>query len=279
MKRRAGFTLLEIILASTMFAMIMAALYVVLNVSLRLQRTTEEVVTRGETERAFVALMRDDLENMMRPNGILAGAIAGSQDAGSGAGGNSLEFSTASGKMSATEPWGDIQTVKYYLSDGSGGSVRQTSSRSARSVRRLNTSGAQGSMLVRTVQRNLTTTEVQEEPPEEVLLERVALLTFEYFDGQDWQDEWDSTAYNNAAPRAVRVRVDFEISEGQTRPPSPVEMIVPIPVSDQDAIDGLTAEDGAAAGNTGGDTTGGGAAAGGGGGAPGGGGRGGGGGQ
>jgi hypothetical protein len=45
------------------------------------------------------------------------------------------------------------------------------------------------------------------DPDEEVLLRGIAGFNARYYDGTQWQDNWDSTQYNNVLPSAVEVTI------------------------------------------------------------------------
>jgi type II secretion system protein J len=48
-----------------------------------------------------------------------------------------------------------------------------------------------------------------------VILEDVAGIEFEYFDGEEWRDKW-SSAVSNGPPRAVRTKLVLESQDAQT---------------------------------------------------------------
>ena len=85
-----------------------------------------------------------------------------------------IEMFTATGALSDSAPWGDIQRVTYEL--------KKPADRSAT-----------GQDLYRSVARNLltiTTPEVEDQ----LMLSGVASIKFSCFDGAQWQDTWDTTS-------------------------------------------------------------------------------------
>ncbi|MHB1155589.1 MAG: type II secretion system protein GspJ [Phycisphaerales bacterium] len=62
--------------------------------------------------------------------------------------------------------------------------------------------------LIRQVVRNLYTS-VTQDPDETLLSTDVLALTFRYYDGSDWQTEWDSTQRNNQLPAAVEITIEL----------------------------------------------------------------------
>lgn len=218
---RRGFTLLELLLAAMISAILLAAVtgvfFGTLHAQSRAYAKLEEVVPRGQA----IALLKNDLENMTLPNGVLCGAVLGETQGSGDQRSDDLAFSTSTGKMGDVNPWGDVQRVEYWLapSPGEGAEVK--------------------GQLVRTVTRNLLATdlEVDEETYEgesphdpydqietTVLLDGISSLAIEYFDGQSWCDYWDSTALSNALPKAIHVRVDFPPTDTMIPSASPIDI-------------------------------------------------------
>ncbi len=50
---------------------------------------------------------------------------------------------------------------------------------------------------------------MQEPPDEEVLCRNVRSFTVQYFDGTNWQDNWDSTTVGNVLPMAVAFTIEL----------------------------------------------------------------------
>ena len=48
-------------------------------------------------------------------------------------------------------------------------------------------------------------------------------MEFQYYDGTEWQDTWDSTTNENQTPKAISVHLEFMPADGQkedeARPP------------------------------------------------------------
>ena len=62
--------------------------------------------------------------------------------------------------------------------------------------------------LIRQVVRNLYTS-VTQDPDQTLLSTDVLALTFHYYDGSDWQTEWDSTEHDNQLPAAIKVTLEL----------------------------------------------------------------------
>ena len=202
----AGFTLIEVLVASTISAVLVVALYGVFRGALSLRESTHERLD-GTLSRAYASqTLRRDFAAMAPPSGILAGPLFGERDEENAQRSDSLEFYTASAVIEAGQPWGDIQKIEYRLSeDYSSGSE-------------------EGRDFVRAVTRNLLASTI-EEAPEEALLTGVESLEFSYYDGEVWEESWDSAARENQSPLAVRVRIAFVSIEGAARNARPLERV------------------------------------------------------
>jgi hypothetical protein len=112
-----------------------------------------------------------------------------------------LEFYTASGIIQTNQPWGHLQKVRYYLQQP---------------IYEGRSEMAEGYTLYREVTRNLLPTTDSIVNPQAIANE-IASLKFQYYDGEYWQETWDSTVDESKLPKAVRVRVEFlrEDANGQ----------------------------------------------------------------
>jgi type II secretion system protein J len=210
---RGGFTLIEMILAIGIAAIVLIAIGSVFFTSLRLRDDTADMVDAASPVDAAVTFMKRDLECAVTPtNGttkILSGGFrAGNNLTSAGVSEPvAVEMYTASGALSDSAPWGDIQRVTYGLKPPTG-------------------SSAVGQDLYRSVTRNLLAVS-QPEVTEQLMLSGVQSLKFSCYDGTQWDDTWDTTnptaTYTNL-PLAVRV----EIQMAGRSDLQPIELVVPI---------------------------------------------------
>jgi type II secretion system protein J len=206
---RVGFTLIEVLVATAIMTVLIGSLYAVFRGVLKLRQKTFEAV-EAELPKSFITtIMKRDIVDMAAPVGILAGPVLGEKDETKGSRDDRLEFFTSSGVVNKDDPWGDVQKVAYYL------------------VEPETSDDSKGYDLVRAVTRNLLAA-VVEEPEEQRLLSGVRSLEFAYFDGQYWQDSWDSTTVQNKPPSAVKVQIDFVPPEPGERENPPVELMCEI---------------------------------------------------
>ena len=71
---------------------------------------------------------------------------------------------------------------------------------------------SEGLTLYREVTRDLNPS-VQNIILPQAIANRVSSLAFQYYDGEFWQENWDSTVDESKLPVAVRVRIEFLLDE------------------------------------------------------------------
>ena len=213
-----AFTLLEMILAVAVAAIVLAAVSAAFFTALHLQASTQAAVDEATPVDQALAVMRRDLECVVTPTNGTSKILSGDFRVGqvSSLGVNvpvAIEMYTATGALSsaADAPWADIQRVTYGLEKPTDGSTP-------------------GMELVRSVTRNLLSTltpNVENQP----LLSGVASIQFSRFDGANWYDAWDTTdpsAGTTNLPVAIRVRIQMAESGNSAGGQSPIEMLVPV---------------------------------------------------
>ncbi|MEW6157118.1 MAG: type II secretion system protein GspJ [Verrucomicrobiota bacterium] len=231
-----AFTLIEVLIAVVVFAIVLAAINSVFYGALRLRNQTTKHFDKKIPIQQALATLRRDLSGIVTPGGVLSGSLmtdpsTSASSTGSSAGGGlgstlgsllgstlgdpvSPELFTNSGTIDETSPWADIQKVVYYL--------REPTNRFA----------ANGRDLIRTVQRNLLAA-TQETPDEQWLLGGVEMVEFLFFSGTEWQPSWDSTAEETPLPKAIKVRLQLAREDerrSQMDEVAPLELIVPLTV-------------------------------------------------
>lgn len=204
-RKRAGFTLLELLLAAAIFSVLFLALYGVFSGAQRLRETTYAAVETGLPKAFIATLLKRDLTSIMPPVGTLAGQFIGEKDEEGSLRVDTLEFFAASAIVSDAQPWGDIQKVEYYLAEAETGM-------------------SDGGDFVRAITRNLLPS-TEEDPVEERLLHGVQALEFGYYDGEEWQESWDSTTQENEMPEALRMRIEFAAPESGEPAAPPMELL------------------------------------------------------
>ncbi len=187
-----GFTLLELLVATAMTAVLAGSLYATLHVAFGARRSALATVEQVRRAELAVELVRADLESAVVPNGILAGPFLGEDATGaSGRPSDGLVFYCTADGATQTEGTGDIRMVEFSCQPAEDGT---------------------GMVLCRRLTTNLLATKVQE-PVEEVLCRGVRAFDLKYFDGMDWQDAWDSTSRDSTLPLAVEVTLELSGQE------------------------------------------------------------------
>ena len=219
--RRAGegaFTLLELLLATAIGAIVLLVINAVFFGALRLHNATHDKIGDDLAIQRALSIVRRDLAGILIPASPQAttNRFAG-QLTSEATSTNSLDDTseritpdlyTASGKIDGWTPFADVQMVSYYLSPATdGGSARN---------------------LVRVLTRNLlpaidATTENQ------TLLTGVNSAAISYFDGENWLDTWDSTT-TLSLPTAIKFSFVLAPRAGATSrsDPAPIELLVPV---------------------------------------------------
>jgi type II secretion system protein J len=210
-----GFTLMELLLAVAVFAIVLAAMNTVYFSALRLRNQTAAGFDAALPVEQAVARLKRDLAALRPPGGTLAGAFQTTALSSASAMESigvrvSPDLYTSSALVDEWTPFPEVQKVAYFLANPTNQTV--------------------GRDLVRAVSRNLLPV-TQEEIETQFVLEGVENVVFQYFDGSVWQDVWDSTTTSNL-PFAIRVQIvmaqDPNVSRGQPANRAPVELVVPI---------------------------------------------------
>lgn len=213
MNNMHAFTLIEMVLAIGVAAIVLVAVNTVLFAALRLRDTTTEVVDAAAPVDQTVTFLRRDLQCIVSPTNGTSKVLSGDFKVGNVTSDGvpdpvAVEMFTTTGALNASTPWADIQRVTYEL--------KQPTDRSA-----------VGKDLVRSVVRNLltmTTPDVEDQ----LMLSGVQNIKFTCFDGTQWQETWDTTGVTSTYTNLpLAVRVDIQMSGGGANA-QPIEMVVPI---------------------------------------------------
>ena len=206
-----GFTLIEVILAIGIAAIVLVTVTSVFFSAIRLRNATQEAVDNATPIDQALTFIRRDLQCVVTPTNGTSKIMSGAFRAGlisSSANGEpvAIEITTATGRLSDSQPWSDLQRVTYELRDPANHNT-------------------QGKDLVRSVTRNIlavTTPQVEDQ----WMMGGIQSVTFSCYDGAQWWNTWDTTGLTSANTNLpVAVRVDIQPVGNQM---SPYEIIVPI---------------------------------------------------
>ena len=227
MRRRhpnaGGFTLLEMLAATAMVAMLAGSLYASLHIAFKARNTATAAMEAVRKSSLSMEIIRADLQSAMVPHGTLASEFTGSPSATvPGAQGDSLVFCSSASDIQSGPGVGDVKKIEYFceLSPGTG---------------RLE--------LIRRVTTNLLAPETAA-PRQEILARDVRAFTLRYFDGQTWEDAWDSVAKDNVLPKAVEVTIELSGNGGPGSAGPSVSRVVLIPCGQDSSATASTSSGG-----------------------------------
>ena len=208
-----GFTLIEMILAIGISAIVLIVANAAFFSALRLRDATTDAVDAASPVDSAVTFIKRDLACIVPPTNGTSKILSGGFRVGNGLTSVgvgdpvAVEMFTATGSLSDSAPWGDIQRVTYELKTPTTVSVT-------------------GRDLYRSVTRNLLAMSTPE-VTEQLMLSGVDSLKFSCYDGTQWNDTWDTTdptSINTNLPTAVRV----DIKMAGRSDTQPIEIVVPI---------------------------------------------------
>ncbi len=206
-----GFTLVEVLIGTLCFAVILAALNSAFYAALHLQAQTTKLVENAIPMNQVAAIIKRDLRNIVAPGGTLAGSLLSETEA-QGMGNSHLgrlELYTSTGVINDEQYWGEVQKVAYYLEEPE--FLSETN----------------GMDLVRAVTRNLLPS-ATEDLTELRLIGGVESLEFYFYSDTEWRDTWDSTIEETPLPQAIKFLVHFAPAEAAQKQLRPMEFVVPL---------------------------------------------------
>lgn len=224
-----AFTLIEILIATAIFSTILVAMNTVFHGALRLRKTTSSIVERAIPINHALSVIKRDLRSTFASGGVFGGSMKGGYQSGSfgpesslpGSSISFLEFHTTTGASDDSrvfnvqndfERFSEVQRIAYSLREP---------------VYSTNLAGME---LVRSITRNLLAVNEFQEPPVELpLLDGVENLEFFFYDGELWQESWDSAVDTNSVLKAVKVYIEFAaINRDERLRRAPLQIVVPI---------------------------------------------------
>jgi len=207
----SGFTLIEVLIASVVFALVLASMHGVFYGALRLRNKTTAEVEKNVPLQQALALLERDLEGVIVPGGTLAGALQTSPTNAIAPRGRVMSgpaLCTATAALYDTLPWAEVHKVTYYLAEP--------------------TNRTAGFDLYRAVTRNLLPVLQEDEPEDQWLMGGVERLEFWFHDGSQWRTTWDSTAETTPLPRGIKVELELTPEPDQQYDPPVISVVVPL---------------------------------------------------
>lgn len=208
---RHGFSLLEVLLALIITALVMAALSPALTGSLRAQRRAWEILDPLAAEQSALAVLRDDLLGAPKPDGTITQPLTVTTASVDGADASTLVLTTDS--PPPVHPSLAVRTAEL------GQALVTWSARKA--------DDGKGITWIRTRQPHLLATGTPPVPAEEVMLDHLAKITIETINGDGWDTAYDSSQHDAILPGAVRVRFAYRTADGSAGPLRTVVLTLP----------------------------------------------------
>jgi type II secretion system protein J len=211
---QSAFTLVEMILAIGIAAIVLVAINAVFFSALHLREVTQAAVDEATPVSQALTVLRRDLQCAVppEPNGVLSGDFKAGNVSSIGVSlPVAIEMFTATGALHDNAPWGDVQRVTYALKDPAD-------------------HAAPGKDLIRSVTRNLLSTAALD-VEDQWLMSGIDSIKFSCSDGAQWCDAWDTTdttSANTNLPVAVRVQIQMAGNRVGNTLPQPLEILVPI---------------------------------------------------
>jgi len=205
----AGFTLIEVLLALMICAIVLVIVGSFFAGALKVQSHVDANLDQSLPIERALNILQKELKNAVAPGGMLAGPLQSGSSLGGVDANAGIQIYTTTGLMMPNTPWSEIQRVTYGL-------------------QAPNNSSTTGKELIRTVTRNLLTTSTEDDD-EQYLASGIESLNFSYFDGNNWLDTWGDTTQTNL-PVAVRVNVQMAAADQNAQKPDPIQLLVPMMV-------------------------------------------------
>jgi len=191
-RQSRGFTLLEMIVATGMTAVLAGSFYATLHTAFKARRSVTTALEPVRKVELAMELLREDLQSAMVPRGLLAGPLLGEDGVDdSGRADDSLSVHCAVGGAGRSGWPGDIRMVELCCET---------------------LEGANQKCLVRYLTVNLLAPQA-EDPAYEIICRGIHSFDVRYFDGVDWQQSWDSVGQGDVLPLAVEVTIQLSSDE------------------------------------------------------------------
>ncbi len=203
--RRGGFTLIELVLALAMVAIVAGALYASMHIAFAAAKSADLALAPSRTAELALDFVRVDIQSAMPPNTALSsstqGATALAQD--------------FQGTNSQDDRGHEADDVIFYGTSDAPDHPSGNGEIKKIEITMYRPDGGSEYVLVRRVTRNLLS-QVTQSYDEEILCRGVTSFTLQYFDGSAWQPTWDSTAQDNTLPVAVQAVLELDPPAGSS---------------------------------------------------------------
>ena len=186
----SGFTLLELLVAMAMVAILAVSLFASIQITFKAQKRADAAVEPGRTAQLALEMIGQDLTDSMPPGTQLSGnfeGTTGSDDRGHEA--DDIDFYATTESPQHVDANGEIKNIEITV---------------------ITPQNSTDHVLVRRVTRNLLSLNSTATPDPEFICGHVNSFTVQYFNGTDWETTWDSTAEDNTLPVAIQVTLNID---------------------------------------------------------------------
>jgi len=186
--RSSGFTLLELVVAMGIVAIIAISLYASLRIAFEAKAHSETAVEPSRTAQLALDLIGQDISSTM-PHSTQVVSFEGTDGTDDrGRSDDDLVFYSTADSPQHVAANGEIKNIELTVIQPVGGNDH---------------------VLVRRVIRNLFS-QTNPTPDVEVICRNVGGFNLRYYDGTEWVDSWDSTQEEDTPPVAVEVTLELD---------------------------------------------------------------------
>lgn len=188
LKNNSAFTLLELLVAMALMTIIASSLYVSLSIGFKAKESSETATDLSRSGQITMEILKQEIMAALPPNGLLAGQF------------NGLDETDDEGR--------DADTLKFYSVNHNPGDDETASDIRKIELALIIPEDSEEQTLVRSITTNLLPPQTPD-PVEETICRDVRALNLRYFDGYEWQDEWDSIDNGDSLPQAVEITIEL----------------------------------------------------------------------
>jgi type II secretion system protein J len=203
---RRGFTLLELLLASAISALMALVIYSAMVTGFKARNSAGAQLSDIRSMAIVMDMIAEDFESILPPTGMLSGPMVG---------------------YAMGSPGFETDSVHFFCI-GRDRAIASEMSEGFRQVELVLTTDGPTPTLVRRVTRNLLAPAVPE-PEDEVLSTEITGFSVRFFDGSGWYTEWDSTLQEDSLPVAIEVTLRKPAArESERTEPYSISRIIPL---------------------------------------------------
>jgi type II secretion system protein J len=214
-QNQSAFTLIELLLAVSIMSIILVAINGMFFTALHLRNTAVNAIEASLPVEQALDVIQHDLANIIcstNTNSVFMAPLITANPTNAQPNQVGPDFYTSGGELDGMTPWGCMQKVDYVLAAPTNGYR------------------GPGRDLIRAVTRNLLPMSQPSLPDEKhTLLSGVQSLSFLYYDGTQWDQNWDTTQQTNL-PVAIKVQIFMAQTPGASVRNQPLELVVPVDV-------------------------------------------------